>query len=418
VKEIAAKPVFSGAQAWRSRSWASRFFQYALLQALIVILCIFALRQPLAEPPSGYLVSAFNLNDRGAERSVTLPDFVASRLSMNEPALYTASFTYSFAQANAEAWRAWSVYLPRFTNGVEVIVNGIEILDSRRDSSANRLDRATPEIAVIPASLLRDGPNQLAIRLFVWGPISGFLDRISVGPDEVLRPYYEQRTLLFVTLPMVFSAWQGILTVILTVMWAMRRHEPAYGALAAAMALGAVQAFLPTAVDQPAYPRLSATLTASAPLESGFVLAFAILFFGRRWPRYAPLIFVPGVLLVLVGLFGNPESLREFFLILGMPSVALHLALLALIVARSELRRQDVPSLLLGCAITILLTCLVHDVLQILHITPDRRIFFTRLSYSAMLVAIGAGLTWRFAQALNRVDGFAARLVMQLREAE
>jgi len=46
------------------------------------------------------------------------------------------------------------------------------------------------------------------------------------------------------------------------------------------------------------------------------------------------------------------------------------------------------------------------------------RIFTARLSYSAMLVAIGAGLTWRFARALNQVDGFAGRLVTQVREAE
>ena len=35
-----------------------------------------------------------------------------------------------------------------------------------------------------------------------------------------------------------------------------------------------------------------------------------------------------------------------------------------------------------------------------------------------MLVAIGAGLTWRFARALNQVDGFAASLVTLVREAE
>jgi signal transduction histidine kinase len=40
------------------------------------------------------------------------------------------------------------------------------------------------------------------------------------------------------------------------------------------------------------------------------------------------------------------------------------------------------------------------------------------LSYSAMLVAIGAALTWRFARALNPVDSFAGRLVTQVREAE
>jgi signal transduction histidine kinase len=415
VTESAAKPASSGRQGSRSRNLASRLIQYVLLQALIVIVCVIALRHPLAEPPSRTLVTAFSLRDRDAERSVTLPDFVASRLSMNDPALYSGSFNWT----NEEAHSAWSVYLPRFTNGVEIIVNGVEILDSRRDPAANRPDRATPEIAVIPASLLREGPNDLVIKLYVWGPVSGFLDRLYVGPDEVLRPYYEKRTLVFVTLPMVFSAWQGILAVILIVLWAVRRHEPAYGALAAAMALGAIQAFLPTAVDQTAHPEFNATVIASSgPLESGFVLAFAILFFGRKWPRYGPLIFLPGVLLVLVGLFGNPEMLRQAFVVLGIPGLGLNLVLLALVVAWSELRRQDVPSLLLGCAVTIVLTCWLHDMLSVLQIIPDHRVFFTGLSYSAMLVAIGAGLTWRFARALNRVDGFAAHLVIQLREAE
>jgi hypothetical protein len=268
VTDTIAKPASTGSQGIRSRKQASRVLQYVLLQALIVIVCIFALRQPLPEPPSRYLVTAFTLEDRGTTRSTTLPNFVPSRSSMSDPALYRGSFAYDSTSARDEAQRAWSVYLPRFTNGVEVIVNGVEILDSRRDPSANRPDRAAPEIALIPASLLRDGANDLTIKLYVWGPISGFLDRISVGPDEALRHYYEQRTLLFVTLPMVFAAWQGILAVILIVLWAVRRHEPAYGALAAAMGLGAIQAFLPSAMDQPAHPELNATLLASGPLES------------------------------------------------------------------------------------------------------------------------------------------------------
>jgi signal transduction histidine kinase len=92
--------------------------------------------------------------------------------------------------------------------------------------------------------------------------------------------------------------------------------------------------------------------------------------------------------------------------------------LLGLIAAWSAVKRRDVPSFLLGCGTTIVLTSLVHDMLQLAQIIPDRRLFFTRLSYSVVLIAIGAGLTWRFSRALNRVDGFAARLAIQLREAE
>jgi signal transduction histidine kinase len=409
----AAKPA-SGAQPSRSRNIASRLAQYVLLQALIAALCILALRHPLSEPPSRYLAATFTLLDRGASRSVTLPAFVPSRAGMSDPAEFRARFDWSKTGADD----AWSVYVPRFTNGIEIIVNGIEIFDSRRDPSANRPDRATPEIAVIPASLLREGANDLAIRLYAWGPLSGFLDQIFVGPDDVLRPYYEKRALLFLTLPMVFSAWQGMLAVILIVLWTVRRREPSYGILALAMALGAIQPFLQSTIDEPAHPHLNAALIASAPLESGLVLAFAMLFFARRWPPYAALIFAPGIGLVLIGLFASPDALRGAFLLLGIPSIAINLTLLALVVGWSELRKQDVPSLLLGCAVTIVMTCLAHDVLSLAQILPDRRLFFSRLSYSVMLIAIGAGLTWRFARALNRVDGFAAHLVIRLREAE
>ena len=411
----AVKPAATAAPALRGRRTASRLVQYILLQVVIAVLCIGLLRLPLPKPPDQLEVGGFSVNDRGETRAATLPDFVPSRAAMTEPAIFAGHFTWS----GRENGRAWSVYLPRFTNGVVVLVNGVEILDSRRDPSANRSDRATPEIAVIPASLLHDGDNEVTVQLFVWGPISGFLEKVYAGPDETLRPYYEWRTLLFITLPIMFSAWQGILAVILTVMWAMRRGEAAYGALAAAMALGAMQAFMPTAIDQPAFPELSATLLATAPLESACVLAFGILFFTRKWPRLlGPLIFLPGVIMLLIGIFGDPYAIRQSFLVLGIPALAAHLLIMGIIVAWSEMRRQDVPSLLLGCAVTIVLTTLTHDMLQVADIIPDHRIFYTRISYSAMLVAIGVGLTWRFAQALNRVDGFAAHLATRLREAE
>lgn len=67
---------------------------------------------------------------------------------------------------------------------------------------------------------------------------------------------------------------------------------------------------------------------------------------------------------------------------------------------------------------TIVLTCWFHDMLSAFEFVPDDRTFVTRLSYSAMLVAIGAGLTWRFARALNEVDSFAGQLIARVREAE
>ncbi|MBR1250757.1 histidine kinase [Bradyrhizobium sp. AUGA SZCCT0169] len=398
----------------RRRLQVSRLLQYVLLQLLIAVVCGFILRQPLPAPPENYALTEFRLRQGDTERSVTLPHFASARSPADDQPTYTGRFTFPAEQSP----RAWSIYLPRFTNAAEVAVNGVVVLDTRRDPVANRPDRSTPQIAVIPSALLHGGSNELTIRVLVWGPISAFLDTPYVGPDNVVRPYYDRRALLFVTLPIVFSAWQAILAVILTIMWVMRRHEPAYGMLAAAMAVGVLQAFLSTPLDESRYATLNSIAIASAPLESGLVLAFGILFFGRKWPRWGLIIFAPSVILAVAGLVGGQASVRSLYLFIGTPTVGLCLMMMALISGNAVLRRQDAASILLGCAVTIVLTSWIHDMLSVLQIVPDRRIFFSRLSYSAMLVAIGAALTWRFARALNQVDSFAGRLVTQVREAE
>lgn len=211
MSEIAAKAPVKPA---RRRLLASRLVPYLLLQALIVIATILGLRLLQPSDPDDYAVTAFSLREDGVTRPVTLPHFTSSRYSLADPPLYTGNFTFR----SGDAASGWSVYLPRFSNAVEVAVNGVIVLDSRRDANANRPDRNTPQIALIPASLLRDGSNEITVRLFVWGPLKGFLDNVYVGPDTALRPAYETRTLLFVTLQVVFSAWQSILAVILAIM--------------------------------------------------------------------------------------------------------------------------------------------------------------------------------------------------------
>ncbi|MCK1391981.1 ATP-binding protein [Bradyrhizobium sp. 1] len=398
----------------RRRLIVSRLVPYLLLQALIVIATILGLRLLQPSDPDDFALSGFSLREDGATRAVTLPHFTSSRYSLADPPLYTGAFTYR----RSDAASGWSVFLPRFSNAAEVAVNGVVVLDSRRDFNANRPDRNTPEIALIPASLLRDGSNEITVRLFVWGPLKGFLDTVYVGPDAALRPSYETRTLLFVTLPVVFSAWQSILAVILAIMWLMRRREPVYGVLAAAMVLGVVQAFVPPPVPPAATSRLAAVLLASAPTESALIVMFAVLFFGWRWPRYGALLFAPGLIVFVVGLIAGPPLPRILFLVLGIPTVGICLFLMAGVTAAALVRRQDAASFTIGCAVTIVLTCWVHDMLSVFEIVTNERTFVSRLSYSAMLVAIGAGLTWRFARALNQVDGFASQLVTRVREAE
>ncbi|WP_339444911.1 hypothetical protein, partial [Pseudomonas hunanensis] len=159
-------------------------------------------------------------------------------------------------------------------------------------------------------------------------------------------------------------------------------------------------------------------LLASAPVESALIVMSSVLFFGWRWPRYGFLLFAPGLLVSAVGLIVAPPLPRFLFVALGIPTVGICLLLMAGIMAAAVIRRQDAASFTLGCAVTIVLTCWIHDIMSVFEIMPNERTFVSRLSYSAMLIAIGAGLTWRFARALNQVDSFAGQLVTRVREAE
>lgn len=396
----------------RRQILVSRLVPHVMLQALIVVATVLGLRLLQPTDPEDFALSEFSLREDGVAQPVTLPHFTSKRYTLDDPPLYSGTFTFRGGDGG------WSVFLPRFSNAVEVAVNGVVVLDSRRDANANRPDRNTPEIAAIPSSLLREGSNTMTVRLFVWGPLKGFLDTVYVGPDTSLRPAYETRALLFVTLPVVFSAWQSILAVILGIMWLMRRHEPVYGLLAAAMVLGVVQAFVPPSAPPAVSSRLVAMLLASAPLESALIVMSSVLFFGWRWPRYGFLLFAPGLLVSAVGLIVAPPLSRFLFVALGIPTVGICLLLMAGIMAAAVIRRQDAASFTLGCAVTIVLTCWIHDIMSVFEIMPNERTFVSRLSYSAMLIAIGAGLTWRFARALNQVDSFAGQLVTRVREAE
>jgi signal transduction histidine kinase len=406
-----AAPQSSASRSSRSSARFSRLAIHFLVQALVAAACVLLLGLPLPAPSPSWRLTDARLIQSGAEREVVLPDRPAKPSTPDQPWVYALPFDAHDVTTD----RPWSVLLPRFTNRVEVAVNGVFIFDSRRDGAANRPGRNTPELVIVPASLVDNGANTLTVRLHVWGPLSGFLDPVYVGPDDELRPAYERRALLFVTAPVIFSAWQVGLAAIVGIIWLKRRHEPFYGIFAAAMVLGFTQAFGAGSPSPDA--AWSTALIASGALESACVVLFVVTFLGFRWPKWAWAVFVPGLLIVTTGLFGKPATMYRAFLVLTLPTVGLCLIVAWLTVARAAVRRFDFVTLLLGCGITVVFTCWVRDILTVLDFTADR-IFWSRLSYSALLISIGVGLTWRFAKALNEVDGFAHRTVILLREAE
>jgi signal transduction histidine kinase len=381
--------------------------RYVLLLLLTVILCLLALQLSLPEPPEIFRFDQAEVSADGRDwRNVALPRLEPDRQARS---IYRIAFP-----GQGKDTGLWSVYLPRFTARIEVAVNGVLLFDSHETAASIRPDRNIPEILPLPAPAIKPGENLLTIALSQEGPLSGFLDRIYIGPDAALRPAYDLRNFVFVVLPLVFAAWQVILGIILAAIWFSRRKEPAYGVLAAVMAAGVLQGFFGVAAGYLPAPILGA----APPLEAVLMLLFIMLALGCRLPRYYPIVFVPPAAIVLSGLTGLYAVQRLAWLVLGPPTVGIAVAVALVLLARSALGDNRGTSFYLGPPVAAVLTCWVHDFMTLTGYIDGSRIFVGRFSYSAVLIAIGMGMAWRFVQALNEIDSFAERLVVRVREAE
>lgn len=393
-------------------SLRARLVGYAVLQALVAFGCVVLLTLPLPDPPNRYAIATALLEQAGEQVPVRLPYHAPRALADKGPLTFTIGF-----DRPADTQAPWSVMLPRYIDGVEVEINGAVLLDAGRGLNS-RADRNAFELLPIPDALLKAGPNSLTVRLHMRGVLNGYLDRVFVGPDTALRPASELRGLIFRTLPIVFAAWQAILAILLGVMWLKRRAEPLYGVFAVAMALGVVQALTVAPTAQTPFPTLNAVLLAAPALEAACLVIFMLAFLGVAQPRHIWLVFVPGALVAFIGLVGEPMFVLRAFLTVGVPMVLLSIVFMFGVMSYMAIERGDGSAALLGSATTVLLSFGVHDLLFVQNIITTMPYFVGRLSYSALLVAIGIGLVWRFATALNEVDGFAGRMIALVNEAE
>lgn len=392
-----------------SSRWIAGYF---IAQVVIAFLCIVLFYQPdLPLPPPEYRLTRGEVSiDGNTWTETSLPYYRPRDISDDVPTLIRAWFERSADDAT----RTWSIFIPRFTSGLEIMVNGTVILDSRRTPSLGRVDRNFAVIAAIPDTLLHNGVNELVVRLHLWGPLTGYLATPYAGPDAELRQAYDGRVFLFATLPLALAIWQAMVGMILGLIFLARRHEKAYGWLAAAMVVGTAQHFIPL----PGSPLLHGLLGAFGTLECALSVHFAAHLTGMRISPWGRFLFLPAALIVLASTFGSLALLRVVYGLVGLPSIGLFVFMVAAILGRAAIREQDWSFAYLGSTMSIVAVFWVHDALTAVDALPGERILLGRISYSTVLIAIGLGLTWRFVQALNQADNFTAQLVHRVRESE
>lgn len=109
-----------------------------------------------------------------------------------------------------------------------VYLNGKLLTQDGRMSEPVTRNWFKPLWHTLPESGLRSGANELQILVRGVPPVGGFLGRVYVGRENVLRPYYEGRYFLKVTYMHLLAGMSFLLAIPTLVIWSVRRHDTVY----------------------------------------------------------------------------------------------------------------------------------------------------------------------------------------------
>ncbi|PWC45750.1 hypothetical protein [Azospirillum sp. TSO22-1] len=313
--------------------------------------------------------------------------------------------------------RLTSLYIPSFRGKVTVFLNGAFVATSEWQQSAAESWTPVPMLIPLPSPLLRSGDNEFLITLAWRGTRPGFLDRVAVGPDTLLRPDHNRRTFLFSTLPRLVDGWQVAMGLGMLIMWAARPRETIFllvGAVLLFQTLSSLPALLGDILDDDILYLANHGRFVSGSL----VLPLAWLFVGRRPP--VPIwIF----LLLPAGVFTSfltlPAETHQWLMArLFIPAVVVGMLGAVAVVFRVAFLKRNSEALLLFGSFLLALVFIVHDWFIFRNALNESDVLLTRFVAPLVMASFSAVFMWRFAATMNTLDRFNAHLKREVAAAE
>jgi signal transduction histidine kinase len=313
----------------------------------------------------------------------------------------------------------WSVFIPDYSGRIQVRVNGVLVNDSLWAHSGLSAALTWPDIIPIPAPLLRDDVNTLEIRAVMLVGRKSYLGRVHAGPDRLLRPAYQWRHFLQVTLPQLLFAWQVAFGLLLALLWAVRRCERA-ALLFAFILLFNAGGSLVLVLPEPLLPPLAAWLSNFSFIwVTALLIPFAFRFVGRRPPAASALLLGLPVGTTLGVLVLPPDVFQVVGWYVAVPSaLAMICGAIAVFLDAAFRRGNEGAHVISGTALlSLLIAC--HD-LPMMYGAAGERLSVSSFAIPVFLflAVTGSVLMWRFAVALDAVDQFNAKLRREIADAE
>ncbi len=302
----------------------------------------------------------------------------------------------------------FALYVPLFTGRMQASLNGVPMLDSTLVEASLRQGQGAPQIASVPAHLLRTSSNELEVVLS--GRLgSGAVGPVFFGPEKHLHAPYEAAHFQVVMLSRLMDGALLAIGLILLLIWRARRQDQLY-LLCATISLSFALASLSPVIANAFGEFLLMPVNTLRFVAACLVLPFVWQLTGRRPPLRTRWFFVPGLLMV-AAFHALPAAWSMFLLPAVFLPLALGLAGLALSeLWRAGVRGGDRTALTLLVAIGGLLALAVRDQLVLSTDLGQGHVLLARFNGPILVFIMGAILLRSFAEGLSLLENFNARL--------
>lgn len=309
----------------------------------------------------------------------------------------------------------YAVYLPRLCMNAAAYLNGTFLGDGGSFDEPVARNWNRPLFFLVPPSLLHAGENTLYLR--VNSPVYslGSLSAVQVGPESELRPIYEEKFFLRITLNQTATLIIAAMGLFMLALWVRRRRDTMYGLFglsALVWAFNASNQFLQTIPMQA--PLWEGLIQSSFQVFIALLMLSLLRFLDVR-KRYlerllwlmmigSPLsmLLLPEVWMTRTSLVWHSITLISSLLVIGY-------------LVRATSRTPNFDNWLLTGALGVNILFAVHDLLRQASILRNGDSHWLHFGGPLFFLVVGGIMTNRFVLVLNQFERLNADLEHRVR---
>ena len=325
---------------------------------------------------------------------------------------YRLRFTHHGSAHSGSGSGQRAMYISRITNNIEVFLNGSSFATSGRLGPQPEESWNLAQYYFVPFSLMRDGSNELLIRLHPDGYARAGLSKVYLGDSAALREIYNRRYFIQTTAPQLITGVLVVMSIFSLTVWLRRRNETMLLLFGLMAAVAVVRLFHHYFRDTPLW--LAAMAVPAVLWLTVLQTSFVLHYCNRSQPRLERGLAIyafGGSAMLLVAAVTDlfSEATQVIY-----ASLAILTPILGAIIIYQLSREPSRGNILMMVAMLLNVAFGIHDFLNYQELLGYDRLYLLPLGLPLLLLAVAALLARRFVETLNDYETLNTSLSVRI----